>query len=416
MNHSDLISNLKHLKSESLSLSAVPDRVVNRILDQIGISLLKHKEEIYKANLLDLAHAKKEGKNSAFIDRLRVTEKTISDMIASLKVIQKSDSPIGIVKESRTVSNGLQLQKYSVPLGVVAVIYESRPNVTLDVAALCLKSRNGVVLKGGSLSGNTNRILVTIIHDVLKSEDVDPGVILMLDQTDHETVRFLLRQNKYIDVVIPRGGYDLVKTVVKLSRIPILYHAAGGARIYIDKSADLKMAGKICLNAKISRPATCNSLDCIVIHQDIAEKLLPTLYDEFSKNGVELVGDSKVCRIIPIKKATETDWDEEYLRLKCSLKVVADLKEAIRFISRHSKGHTEGIVSGNQGIINEFIRGVDAAAIMVNASTRLHDGGVFGLGAEMGIATGKLHVRGPVGLSDLTTYKWIATGKGQVRE
>ena len=295
---------------------------------------------------------------------------------------------------------GIRLKKVRVPLGVVGIIYESRPNVTLEAAALALKSGNAVILKGGKEAINTNREIVSCIHKAFKKQHLPKEIVLFLDTADRRVVDALIKADKYIDILIPRGGYELVKKVQVNSTIPVLAHSAGGARIYIDKSADINKALRICLNAKINRPATCNSLDTVVVHKGIAGIFLPKFYKLMSQNGVEI----------------RNNYETEFLDKIVAIKVVKDVNGAIRFIKKYSKGHSEGIIAVDKRAIEKFVQEIDAAGLFVNCSTRLHDGFIFGLGAEIGIATAKLHARGPVGLKELTTYKWIAYGKGQIRE
>ena len=296
------------------------------------------------------------------------------------------------------------MRKIRVPLGVIAVIYESRPEVTIDVAALCVKSGNVVILKGGSEAIHTNTVLYRCIRTALQQSGFPNHTVSFISTSDRRVTNALLKQHEYVDVVIARGGYDLVKTVLRTSTIPVLAHAAGGARIYIDKSARLSIANRIIINAKTSKPSACNSLDTIVIHQDIASRFLPQIVKLLKRRHVTI-------NIIP-----EQNWDTEFLRLTIGIKVVKNKEEAVDFINRHSKRHSEGIVATDKTTIDYFLHSVDAAALFVNCSPRLHGGYVFGLGSEIGIATAKLHARGPVGLKELTTYKWHVYGNGHIRE
>lgn len=398
------------MKSYTKSLSAAVDasrlfsristQEKNAVLADLALRIRKGIREILRANRIDVREAKKSGCDGAFINRLTLTEQSVVAMVQGAEEIAALPDPVGRVLEERILANGVHLKKRAVPLGALFVIYESRPNVTIDAAALAFKAGSAIVLKGGSEAIRTNRVLVDLFHQALRMHDMPEAGVLFLDTTDRAVVSWLLRQEQYIDVVIPRGGYGLVRTVVEQSRIPVLYHAAGGARIYIDQSADVDMAVDVCVNAKTSRPATCNSLDTIVVHEAVVQEFVPRVTAALKENGVEIVED---------------DWSTEFLSLKVSMKTVKDIGEAISFIRQHSKKHTEGIVATDQNTIDAFVSSIDAAAIMVNCSTRLHDGGAFGLGAEMGIATGKLHARGPVGLNELVTYQWVAQGNGQIR-
>ncbi|MEK7140942.1 MAG: glutamate-5-semialdehyde dehydrogenase, partial [Patescibacteria group bacterium] len=314
---------------------------------------------------------------------------------------------IGEIIEERTDKNKLFLKKVRTPLGVIAVIYEARPEVTIDVAALCIKSGNAVILKGGSQALETNKTLYACILAALEKTGIDKETVSFISSNSRRTINWLLKKNEYVDLVIARGGYGLVKAVLNQSTIPVLAHAAGGARIYIDASADLSMAEEIILNAKTSKPATCNSLDTIVVHRNIVNKFIDRITNVLEMQHVKVIND---------QKATEKVWNTEFLGLTVAIKVVKDVKEAVNFINRHSKRHSEGVVAEDKKVIDYFVDSIDAAALFVNCSTRLHDGYVFGLGSEMGISTGKLHARGPVGLKELTTYKWEMYGNGQIRK
>ncbi len=399
------------MKSYTKSLSAAVDasRILssspadrkNAVLAGLSGLIRRRIADILVANDADVREAKKAGCDAAFINRLTLTEQSVAMMAQGVTEIAALPDPVGKVLEERVLANGVCLKKRTVPLGVLAVIYESRPNVTIDAAALAFKAGSAIVLKGGSEVIRTNRVLIDLFHQALRMHDMPEAGVLFLDTTDRTVVSWLLKQEHSIDVVIPRGGYGLVRAVVEQSRIPVLYHAAGGARIYVDQSADVDMAVDICVNAKTSRPATCNSLDTIVVHEAVAKEFVARVTEELKRHGVEVVED---------------DWSTEFLSLKVSVKIVKDTDEGIAFIRQYTKRHTEGIVATDQNVIDLFVSSIDAAAVMINCSTRLHDGGTFGLGAEMGIATGKLHARGPVGLNELVTYQWVATGNGQIRK
>lgn len=364
--------------------------------------ILKVKQvEIIKANGKDLKKAKLSKLSRAFIERLVLDEKGLTQLASKLQEIKKMKSSIGEIIEEKTNQQGLLLRKVRVPLGVIAIIYEARPEVTIDVAALCIKSGNAAILKGGSEAINTNQILYECILGALDKAGLDRETTNFITSSDRKVTNNLLKQHKFIDLVIARGGYGLVKTVLSKSTIPVLAHAAGGARIYVDESANLKMAERIILNAKISKPAACNSLDTVIIHQKLSGNFRSEIISKLKEKGVKIM---------------KNDWDSEFLGLSVSIKVVKNVEEAVKFTNLHSKSHSEGIVAIDKRVIDYFTKSIDAAALFINCSTRLHDGYVFGLGSEMGISTGKLHARGPVGLKELTTYKWEVHGNGQIRE
>lgn len=424
----DLPELLKKTKQSTPMLAQLSPAQRNDVLATLIKILKEQKEKIFTENKKDIIQAKKNGKNAAFIDRLSLTDKNFEAMVEQVEQIASSEDLLGETIEKKTIAGGVELKKIRVPLGIIAIIFESRPNVTVDVFALCFKSGNACVLKGGSDAILSNKALINCIWKALDIHGINKDVAVFLDTTDRTVVSQLLQQQEYIDVVIPRGGYDLVKKVANESKVPVLYHAAGGARIYIDKSADLEKALLICVNAKTSRPATCNSLDTVVIHEEIINEFLPQLIDKLEKYKVKILIDqnldqnSKVkdqrynLKLKTLNKAEEKDYQTEFLDYILAVKIVKNIDEAIDFITKHSKNHSEGIVAEDKLAIEKFVTLIDAAGIFVNCSTRLHDGGVFGLGAEMGISTGKLHARGPVGLRELTTYKWVAFGKGQIRK
>lgn len=390
---------LEQTKRSSLELSKISAEKKNSILRAIIKELESNKTMILNENKFDVDKAKKKGRNLSFIYKLTLDEIKFDKMIEGILEIITLDDPIGELIESNILKNKIQLDKVRVPIGVLGIIYESRPNVTLDVAALCIKSGNAVVLKGGSDALRTNKSIVKSIQMALEKEELSKEAVTFLEITDYEKVGKLLKMNDYIDVIIPRGGTELVNAVVKQSTIPVLYHANGGARIYVDKDADLTMAEKIILNSKIKKPGVCNALNTVVIHKDIEENFLPIILKKFKESNVKII---------------EGEYQTEYLDMIVSIKIVKDINEAIDFINKYSNLHSEGIVTNNKNTIDKFTSSVDSAALFINCSTGFHDGKEFGLGAEMGIATGKLHARGPVGLKELTTYKWIVRGNGQL--
>lgn len=417
---SNLLNIIKKTKQSSFVVGNLSTERKNRLLLEIAKEIKLNKKNIVQENKKDVEKAKEAGFNEVFIDRLRISEKVFKQMVDQVYKVAVLPDPVGSCLEKRKLTNGAILKKISVPLGVIGVIYESRPNVTLDSAILALKSGNAIVLKGGQEAFCSNKAIVACIRQVLKRANLPKESVLFLGtggkQMNRRLVYELLKFNEYIDVIIPRGGYKLIKEVTNKSNIPLLYHGTGGARIYVDKSADLKLAVEVCVNAKTNRPSTCNSLDTVIVHEKIAREFLKKLTDGLKSCGVEIKGDSQTRKIINAKKATEADYKKEFLDLVLAIKMASSLEESIEFINKYTKRHSEGIIAKDKRIIEKFTQSIDSASIFVNCSTRLHDGEIFGLGAEMGIATGKLHARGPVGLKELTTYKWIVYGKGQIRE
>lgn len=408
-----LLQQIQQASYETAKLSAQQKK---QVLGALATCLKEHEKEIIAANQRDILTTKKKGATDAFIDRLTLNEECFAGMIEQLETVARLDDPVGEVIEQRTLKNKIMLKKVRFPLGVVLMIYESRPNVTVDVAGLCLKSGNTVILKGGNEAQHTNKALVSCIHQTLRKYAIAESAVIFLDQATHADIETLLQRDDIIAVVIPRGSYALTTAVAKKSRIPILYHASGGARMYVDVSADIKQALEICLNAKTDRTGVCNALDCVLVHQDIAAVFLPLLDEKLTEKGFVIRADRQAMRSMKHATfATTQDFSTEFLDKILAVKVVATGGEAIQFIQKHTHGHTEVIAAKNKEVIDTFITTVDAAGIMVNCSSRLHDGGEFGMGAEMGTATGKLHARGPVGVRELTTYKWIAYGNGQLK-
>ncbi|MEI6223077.1 MAG: glutamate-5-semialdehyde dehydrogenase, partial [bacterium] len=372
---------------------------------------------VITANQKDLDHASSVGQPQAFIDRLALNEKRIDGLIESLETIINLPDPVGEEFDHSTLKNGIKLYKLRVPIGVILIVYEARPNVTIDTFALCLKSGNSCLLKGGTLSRNTNLALVEIITQALQDNHVPEGFCQYLDLPQREQLPALLKEKDYIDLVIPRGGEALVKTVTENALMPVIKHDKGIVHIFVDKEADLQKSWDVCLNAKINRPSTCNSLDVILVHNDIANDFIPTMVQKYKEIPVEIRGCERTQKIAPqITAATAKDWDTEFLDYIVGIKIVADLAEATDFMNTHGSRHSEGIMTENETTTKQFIATVDAAVLFTNASTRLNDGGIFGLGAELGISTEKIHARGPMGLREMTIYKWIALGTGQIRE
>ncbi|KKW46274.1 MAG: Gamma-glutamyl phosphate reductase [Candidatus Kaiserbacteria bacterium GW2011_GWA2_58_9] len=405
--------NLKKTREAAIRLSGSSEKERNAFLRALSAQLAKREKSILRANERDVAAAKKSGLAAAFVERLVFDSRALKLLKAKVRSVENLRSRIGEVMEQRTLRKGLVLKKVRVPLGVMLVIYESRPEVTIDVAALCIKSGNAALLKGGSEAKRTNEALFGCVQDALKKTGLAKETVGLVPNRD--AVKRLLREHESIDLVIARGGYGLVRAVVNESMIPVLAHAEGGARIFVDKSADLTAAEKILLNAKISKPAACNSLDAILVHRAIAVTFVPRMVKRLREAGVRVLGDARARRFARMDAARARDWDKEFLGPTVAIKTVKNAREAIQFINEHTKRHSEGLIARDARVIKEFTDSIDAAALFINASTRLHDGYVFGLGSEMGIAAGKLHARGPVGLQELTTYKWEVYGKGHIR-
>jgi glutamate-5-semialdehyde dehydrogenase len=406
----------KAAKEAAKKLYRVNTEKKNNILSAMAEALQHNMKEILFHNEIDVQTAKESKITQALIDRLSLTEKRINDMIKNIYDIIALQDPIGTVAGENKPSIDINVQKIRVPLGVIAMIYESRPNVTVDSAALCLKSGNAIILKGGSEAINSNRILSKIIYEAGIKSGMPICSIQFIDTTDRNVVHELLHLDKFIDLLIPRGSEELIKFIKLYSSIPVLSHGKGLCHTYIDKDADIDMAINIAVNAKCQRPSVCNAMETLLIHTDMANKILPKLCKIYNTVGVEIRGCAISKAIVnSIKPAIEEDWKTEYLDLKISVKVVNSLEEAITHINEYGSMHSEAIVTNNKESKNKFIAEVDAAAIFLNASTRLHDGSVFGLGCEIGISTQKLHARGSMGIKELTTTKYIVKGNGTIR-
>jgi len=357
------------------------------------------------------------GLSGAMIDRLTVKAATIETMAASLKEVALLNDPVGTMGPTWIRPNGLQIARMRIPLGVIGIIYESRPNVTVDAAGLCLKAGNAVILRGGSEAFYSNQALAAIIARALEHSGLPDKSVQVVPIREREAIYALLNQEEFVDLIIPRGGEGLIRSVVENSKIPVLKHYKGVCHIYIDADADLDMAQNICLNAKAQRPGVCNAMETMLVHRSVAEVFLPAMAGRFAEAGVELRGCAATCRILPdAQKARESDWPAEYLDLILAVKVVEDIDEALAHIAAYSSNHSEAIVTRDHENAQRFVREADSSAVLVNASTRFNDGGQLGLGAEIGISTSKLHAFGPMGLEELTTTKFIVQGSGQVRE
>ncbi|MBQ7256853.1 MAG: glutamate-5-semialdehyde dehydrogenase [Abditibacteriota bacterium] len=403
-------------KEASKKASSLKTSLKNQALLNLAFSLEKNREEIKKANKIDLELANQKGISKPMLKRLELTDAKIDQMIDGVKQIASLKDPVGETITGYLRPNGLEVRKVRVPLGVIGIIYESRPNVTVDVAALCLKSGNAVVLRGGSESINSNMMLVKIIRDSFDESLIPQNVINIVETTDRAAVNELLTQKKYIDVIIPRGGKGLIRNCIENSTIPVIEHGDGNCHVYVDKYADMNIAYDIVINAKVQNPSVCNACESLLIHKDISRDFLPKIVNILGEKGVEIRGCDKSLEICPsINKASQEDWATEYNDLIISLKIVDSLEEAILHIQNYGSGHSEAIISDNTKSIAEFKNRVDASCIFINTSTRFNDGYELGKGAEMGISTQKLHARGPMGLEEITTYKYIVVGNGQVR-
>ncbi len=399
----------------AINLRQASEKQLKAALLQLADELEKNSSAILKANQLDVD---KQEPGNPRIDRLVLNKQRIAGIANSIRKISKLPNPSGKTLEKRRLQNGLQLQKVTVPLGIVGAIYESRPNVTFDIAALCLRSQNGALLKGSSEAENTNQAAMRLIKKVLKANDIDPDCVTLLP-SDRETVQELFTATRYVDVLIPRGSDSLIQFVRKNSQVPVIETGAGVCHVYVEKEAALKKAVNIVVNAKVSRPSVCNSVDTILVDEKVAPAFLKQLQPLFSGHQVEIFADAKAHKLLKgyphLQKAAPEDFDREFLSLKCAVKVVKDIDEALDHIREHSTKHSEAIVSNNKKHCARFLQEVDAAAVYTNASTRFTDGEEMGLGAEIGISTQKLHARGPFALEKLVTEKWLLQGNGQVR-
>ncbi len=403
-------------KDAARVLAAASGTARAKALNAMADCLIDCKAELYEANRQDLEAGRAAGLSEAFQKRLAVTDKIFDYMVKRLKEAAALPDPVGRVLEGRTMPSGLQVSRVAVPIGVVAIIYEARPNVTTDAAAVALKSGNAVILKGGSESIRSNRVLVAAMRKAIVAAGLPEDTVQFIDSTDHAAVNELLKQDRYIDVVIPRGGKGLIKAVSENTRIPVLKHYDGICHQYVAADADIDMAVAVVVNSKTERVEVCNALETLLVDRKIAAAFLPKVRDAFAAKGVEIRGCEKTRAILPeAVAATEDDWDMEYLAPIISIRVVDGLDEAVAHIAAHGSGHTDGIITNNLRESREFVARVDSASVLVNASTRLSGGGDYGMGAVVGISTDKLHARGPVGPNELCSYKWVAIGNGHLR-
>lgn len=388
----------------------------NDALMSIANSIDKDRRYIIEKNKIDVDNAKERGISESIVDRLLLDDKRIDSIIESIKKIIDLEDPVGKVDNGWTLPNGLRITKIRVPIGAIGMIYEGRPNVTVDSAILCLKSGNSVLLRGSASAQNSNAAFVASIKSGLRDASFPENAVEFVEDISHESVNEMIKMRDYLDLLIPRGGKSLIDFVVRNATVPTLETGAGNCHIFVDESADFEMALKIIENAKVQRPGTCNAVEKVLIHEKIAESFLPMLYDKLKKLNVEMRGCEKTLKIIPsMKQATEEDWSMEYLALILGVKIVKDIDEAIEHISKYGTKHSESIITSDYNHAMKFTQNIDAAAVYINASTRFTDGGEFGFGAEIGISTQKLHARGPVGLNELTSYKYVIYGEGQIR-
>ena len=414
-------------KAASKKLAFLSTEIKNKALLNIAEALIDKQDEILAANKVDYAQAKASGMSEAMLDRLMLSPSRLEAMSQDVKTVAALPDPVGEVFEMRTLANGLQIGKKRVPLGVIGAIYESRPNVTVDMSSLCLKSGNAVILRGGKETINSNTALARVVQQSCLEAGMPDGAIQFIESTERALVNHMLKMKGIIDLIIPRGGAGLIKLVSENATMPVVTGGVGVCHTYVDKSADLNKATAIAYNAKVQRPTVCNALDCVLVHNQIAKDYLPSIAKEWAKAGVEMHCDERAMAILKandvilnevknlLVPATDEDWGKEFLSLTAAIKVVDSLDEALEHIAKYGSGHSEAIITEDYSAAMRFLNEVDAACVYANASTRFTDGAQFGLGAEIGISTQKFHARGPMALKELTSYKWIIFGSGQVR-
>ena len=406
----------KEARKAAREVAKLSTTVKNDVLLRTAERIIEARGKLQEENEKDLKKAKDKGVTSAFMDRLRLSDKVIDSMADGLRDVAALPDPVGEVPKMWKRPNGLTVGRVRIPLGVIGMIYESRPNVTIDAAGLCLKAGNAIILKGGSDALYSNLALGSILQEVLTEFSVPGEAVQVVSTTDRAAVTELLKREEEIDVIIPRGGEGLIRFVAEHSRIPVLKHYKGVCHVYIDKGADLNMAKEVCFNSKVQRPGVCNAMEGMLVHRDIADEFLPLMAESFKDAGIELRGCERTCRLVPFARAAvDEDWGKEFLDLVLAVKVVDGMDEAMDYIARYGSNHTDAIVTRDYARARRFLSEVDASLVIVNASTRFNDGGQLGLGAEIGISTSKLHAYGPMGLEELTTTKFIAFGNGQIR-
>ena len=397
-------------------LSRAGSAVIDKALRSAADALENNTEYILEENSKDIRAASASGMSEAMIDRLTLSGDRIASMANGLRHVAESESPLGRVLSGETRPNGLRIEKVTVPIGVIAVIFEARPNVTADAAAICLKAGNSVILKGGKEAVNSNKAIASVMREAIAQAGLPEDCIILIENISRQAATDLMRLNGYVDLLIPRGGAGLIRSVVENATVPVIETGVGNCHVYIDAAADIDMAADIVVNAKASRVSVCNACESLLVHKDIAELALLAVGDRLKEKGVEIMGDEAVCEILPYAKpASPEDWAKEYLDYKISVKVVESIDEAIEHIAKYGTGHSEAIVTDSYAAAEQFKSQVDAAAVYVNASTRFTDGGEFGFGAEIGISTQKLHARGPLGVAHMVISKYIISGNGQIR-
>lgn len=408
----------RRAKTASHALAAATRATKDAALHAMADAIVAHADEVLVANAADVAAGRAAGMTPGLVDRLTLTGARIDGIAAALREVAALPDPVGEVVRGSTLPNGLRLRQVRVPMGVVGMIYEARPNVTVDAAGLGIKSGNAVILRGGSAAAGTNTVIVRILADALEGVGLPRDLVQSIDAFGRAGAVALMHARGLVDVLVPRGGADLIQTVVRESTVPAIETGVGNCHVYVDASADLEMARRIVFNSKVQRPGVCNAAETLLVHRDVAAAFLPAAAADLAAAGVTLHADDDAARLagVPTVPATEEDWGTEYLSLDLAVRVVEDLDAAIAHIRRWSSGHTEAIVTASLAAAGRFTRELDAAALIVNASTRFTDGGQFGLGAEIGISTQKLHARGPMGLAELTTTTWLVEGEGQIRE
>ncbi len=411
-----IVAMAKAAKAAARKMAACPTAKKNEVLLRIAEKLEQNAATIQTENQKDVENGRAKGLSGAMIDRLTVTDATIRSMIDGLREVARLEDPVGAVTRTWERPNGLQVSRMRIPLGVIGIIYESRPNVTIDAAALCMKAGNAVILRGGSEAIHSNQALAACVGQVLAESGLPAEAVQVVPVTDRSAVTVLLQQDECIDLIIPRGGEGLIRFVVEHSKIPVLKHYKGVCHVYVDESAELNMAEEICFNSKVQRPGVCNAMETMLVHRSMAERFLPRMAARFAKAGVRLKGCPETCRLVPTSEpATDEDWPTEYLDLILAVKVVDDMDAAMDHIAAHGSDHTETIVTSDYARARRFVRQVDSSVVLINASTRFNDGGQLGLGAEIGISTSKLHAFGPMGVEELTTTKFVVFGDGQIR-
>jgi len=417
----ELETKAKAAKAASRRMAYLSTEIKDKALHNISADILSKQKEILAANKIDYKEAQASGMNAAMLDRLMLDASRLEAIATDVLSVAALPDPVGEIWDMRTLPNGLQLGKRRVPLGVIGAIYESRPNVTIDISALCLKSGNALILRGGKEAVHSNSALARVVQQAATRAGVPEGAVQLIENTDRKLVGDMLQMRQYIDLIIPRGGAGLIKRVKENAAMPVVAGGIGVCHTYVDRSADIDKAVAIVFNAKVQRPTVCNALDTVLVHADIAPKYLPLMAAKLAEAGVEMHCDKRAMAILKsnsalkLKAATDEDWGKEFLALVAAIKVVASLDEALEHIERYGSGHSEAILTEEYGAAMRFLSEVDAAAVYANASTRFTDGSMFGLGAEVGISTQKFHARGPLGVRELTSYKWIIFGSGQIR-